>query len=150
MEDTLQVATNSGGLGWRSLIFGPAQNTASQLLRYVAVGGLAFLVDVFMLYAFTSWAHVYYLTSAAIAFIFGLTCNYTLSRVWVFDRRNMQNTCLEFTVFAVIGFIGLGLTEGGMWFLTEKLHVHYLLAKINTTALVFLWNFFARKYALFR
>jgi putative flippase GtrA len=150
MEDTLQAATNSGEFGWRSLTFGAAQNTASQLVRYVAVGGLAFLVDMFMLYAFTSWAHVYYLTSAAIAFIVGLTCNYTLSRFWVFDHRNIQNTCLEFTVFAVIGFIGLGLTEAGMWFLTEKLHVYYLLAKINTAALAFLWNFFARKYALFR
>jgi putative flippase GtrA len=150
MEDTLQAATKRAQFGWRSRIFGSPGNTASQLARYVAVGGMAFLVDVFMLYALTSWAHVYYLTSAAVAFIVGLTGNYTLSRVWVFDRRNIQNTYLEFMVFAVIGIIGLGLTEAGMWFLTEKLHAYYLLAKINTAVLVFLWNFFARKYALFR
>ena len=52
--------------------------------------------------------------------------------------------------FTIIGLIGLGLNEASMWFLKEGLHVHYLLAKIDTTGLVFFWNFFARKYALFR
>jgi putative flippase GtrA len=133
-----------------SLIFGPAKNTANEFARYLVVGGLAFLVDFFTLYALTDWAHVYYLTSAAIAFVFGLACNYALSRVWVFDRRTIQNAFLEFVVFAVIGLIGLGFNEASMWFLKERVHLHYLLAKIDTTALVFLWNFFARKYSLFR
>jgi putative flippase GtrA len=150
MEDTLQAATNRAEFGWQSLIFGPTRNIASQFARYVVVGSIAFVVDFLTLYALTDWLYVYYLTSAAIAFIVGLTCNYMLSRVWVFDRRTMQNTCFEFTVFAAIGLIGLGLTEAAMWFLIEILHVYYLLAKIGTAALVFLWNFSARRYALFR
>ena len=61
-----------------------------------------------------------------------------------------RDSNFEFVVFAVIGLIGLGFNEGSMWFLKERVHLHYLLAKIDSAALVFLWNFFARKYSLFR
>jgi putative flippase GtrA len=150
MVDTLQVQIKSREARWPCLSSVRRSTTASQLARYGVVGGLAFVVDFFTFYAFTAWVHVYYLTSAAIAFVFGLTCNYLLSRVWVFDRRTLQNGFLEFAVFAVIGLFGLGLTQASMWFLKGKLHLHYLLAKIATTAFVFLWNFIVRKYSLFR
>jgi putative flippase GtrA len=116
----------------------------------MVVGGLAFLVDFGTLYALTAGLHIYYLTSAALSFILGLSCNYALSRIWVFDQRTLQNITLEYVIFTAIGLIGLGLNQVGMWVLTEQLHLHYLLTKIGTTAPVFLWNFCARKYVLFR
>ncbi|MFQ6003571.1 MAG: GtrA family protein, partial [Candidatus Zixiibacteriota bacterium] len=56
----------------------------------------------------------------------------------------------ELFIFSLIGIVGLGFNELFIWFFTEKVHLYYLLSKIVSTFFVYLWNFFARKYILFR
>lgn len=114
------------------------------------MGGIAFLVDFGLLYLLTEFAGLHYLISAAVSFLFGLLANYFLSRVWVFDRRTMGNATVEFAVFAVIGIVGLGLNEGIMWFVSEKIHFHDMIAKAVSAGIVLIWNFGARKFVLFR
>lgn len=125
-------------------------NTSIQLLRYTFVGGIAFIVDFFSLFVFTEIFTIYYLISAAIAFLLGLATNYFLSIVWVFYRHTLSNRWYEFGIFALIGIVGLGLNEFFIWFFTEHIHFHYLLSKIVSTVFIYLWNFFARKFILFR
>ena len=120
-----------------------------ELLRYFVVGGLAFGVDYGSLWLLTEVCGLHYLWSAAIAFLLGLTCNYLLSTHWVFDDRRLENRRVEFLVFALIGIIGLGLNELFLYVGSDLLHVHYMIAKLVSTGLVFLWNFFARKIILF-
>jgi putative flippase GtrA len=36
-----------------------------------------------------------------------------------------------------------------MWLLTDGVGVHYMGSKAASTAVVFLWNFLARRFALF-
>lgn len=124
--------------------------TTGQFARYLVVGALAFAIDFGALYAFTEFAHLHYLASAAIAFVLGLITNYALSRAWVFQNRTLSSTSMEFLAFAAIGIAGLGLNEAGLWLLTERAHLHYMTSKIATTGVVFLWNFGARKALLFR
>lgn len=52
-------------------------------------------------------------------------------------------------MFALIGLVGLGLNELVLWLLTGLLGVFYLTSKIASVALVFTWNFAARKWFLF-
>ena len=131
------------------LFTGKTSDTLTQLFRYAFVGGLAFIVDYGSLWFLTEVCGLHYLLSAAIAFILGLTCNYLLSTAWVFSGRSLENRWAEFAVFALIGVVGLGLNELIMWVGTDKLHLHYMLSKIVSTAIVFFWNFFARKFILF-
>jgi putative flippase GtrA len=131
------------------LFTGKASGLALQLFRYFFVGGAAFLVDYGSLWLLTDVCGLHYLLSAAIAFILGLICNYVLSTAWVFDNNKLKNRWMEFAVFALIGIIGLGLNELIMYVGTDVLHMHYMLSKLVSTALVFFWNFFARKFVLF-
>lgn len=124
-------------------------NTFIQLFRYTFVGGLAFIVDFGSLYFFTEFLNIHYLISAAIGFLLGLTTNYMLSIVWVFNKRKLESKYLEFWIFGLVGLIGLVFNELFIWFFTEHIHFHYLISKIITTLLVYLWNFFARKFILF-
>jgi len=133
----------------QSIFKGKTNNTLLQLFRYTFVGGLAFLVDFGTLYFLTEFFHIHYLVSAGIAFIFGLTVNYFLSILWVFSSRTMENRLLEFFLFALIGLVGLGLTELFLWILTDIFLIYYLLSKIITTIIVYFWNFFVRKLMLF-
>ncbi len=121
-----------------------------QFFRYIFVGGAAFIVDFVSLFVLTDIFGVYYLTSAAIAFTLGLIANYALSINWVFNNRTLDNAWSEFTLFAFIGIIGLGLNELIIWLFTDYIGLFYLLSKIIAAALILSWNFFARKFTLFR
>ncbi len=124
--------------------------TAIQFFRYIFVGGVAFLVDFGSLYIFTDLFGIFYLISAAVAFILGLITNYCLSISWVFNRRTLGSKTLEFSVFTIIGIVGLGLNELFIWFFTAELNLYYLISKILAAIIILFWNFFARKIALFR
>ena len=125
-------------------------NTFIQLFRYTFVGGVAFIVDFCSLYVLTEIFGIHYLVSAALAFLLGLATNYFLSIVWVFHIHTLKNRWYEFGIFTLIGIVGLGLNEFFIWFFTERIHFYYLLSKIVSTVFVYLWNFFARKFMLFR
>ncbi len=126
------------------------EKTLIQLFRYIFVGGAAFLVDIGSLYILTSFVGIYYLISAAIAFILGLIANYILSIGWVFNNRTLNSAKLEFGVFALIGVVGLGFNEVLIWFFTEDIHIFYLISKVMAAILILFWNFFARKFTLFK
>lgn len=137
-------------LSLAGLFRGSTDRTIVQLFRYLFVGGGAFLVDFGSLYVFTEFAALHYLVAAALAFLLGLFTNYLLSISWVFASRRMENRWVEFAVFGLIGVVGLGLNELIMWQCTESLGFHYLVSKLMAAAVVMFWNFFARKFALFR
>lgn len=128
----------------------PTTNIWLQLLRYGFVGGVAFVADYGTLFGLTHYAHVHYLWSAGIAFIVGLTVNYLLSISWVFNRNRSAKPWVEFLVFALIGVVGLGLNELIMYVATDIMELHYMISKLISTALVFCWNFFARKLIIFK
>ncbi len=135
--------------GLVGLARGHTDSTRVQLLRYVVVGGVAFVVDWGLLALLTECAGLYYLVSATISFIAGLAMNYALSTTWVFGCGTMQNKWAEFAVFALIGIVGLVLNNVFLWLFTDVVGVHYLISKVVVAAVVMLWNFFARKFILF-
>jgi len=126
--------------------------------RYLVVGGTAFLVDYGVLYLsktflFDSIGDTGVYLATALGFLAGLTYNYILSLIWVFQSAKDQKkgrTVGAFLVFAVIGAIGLLLTEGGMFLGYQLLHMNYMVVKLFVAAFVLLWNYGARKILIFR
>lgn len=121
-----------------------------QFFRYLFVGGTAFLVDFGSLYFLTEYFGIYYLLSAAIAFTLGLIVNYLLSVKWVFNKHTLDSRLHEVGIFTLVGIVGLGLNEVIIWFFTSNLHLFYIYSKIISAVLVLFWNFFARRYTIFR
>lgn len=128
----------------------PTQSTLLQLFRYGFVGGTAFIADYATLYLCTEFLGIHHLISAACAFTLGLVVNYLLSILWVFANHTQNNRWVEFLVFAIIGIFGLGLNEVIIYLGTDIAGLHYMLSKLISTAIVFFWNFFARKIILFK
>ena len=136
---------------WLDKLFkAPTESTFIQLFRYGFVGGLAFLVDYGTMVLLTEFAGMHYLLAATISFILGLITNYLLSITWVFNQHKLNNRWVEFLLFAFIGVVGLGLNDAIMFLCTERCGIHYTLSKIIATAIVFFWNFLARKLILFK
>lgn len=128
---------------------GKSDKLTVQLARYLIVGGLSFVVDFGLLYYLTEVFLINYLISAALSFTSGVVVNYLLSIFWVFKKRNVANRVNEFFIFTTIGAVGLILNEIFIWLFTDLLTTHYLLSKVLAAILIFLWNFFARRYILF-
>ena len=123
-------------------------NTFIQFFRYIFVGGFAFLADAFTLWLCEKFVH--YMIAAAIAFIVGLAANYVLSVCFVFsESEKVSNKVKEFIVYAVIGIIGLLLTEAIMYLCTDVIGMYFLLSKIIAAVIVLVWNFVARKKILY-
>ena len=83
-------------------------------------------------------------------FHFRIVVNYLLSILWVFANHTQNNRWVEFLVFAIIGIFGLGLNEIIIYLGTDIVGLPYMLSKLISTAIVFFWNFFARKIILFK
>jgi len=120
-----------------------------EFIRYFAASLIALIVDTGTLFILTSIFSVAYLLSGGIAFVFGLLVNYVLSIWWVFERRHAK-AGFEMTVFLFTGLVGLLINEMVLWVLTGGFGLYYLFSKVASAGIVFLWNFFARKFVLFR
>ena len=123
-------------------------NVLLQLFRYCFVAVGAFAVD-YGSYFLTSYEIVIpYLIAAVIGFVTGTLTNYAISKFLVF-RGEPKSRAGEIAMVFIIGGIGLLFLELGIWTLTEKMGVHYLLSKLIMTFVVFGWNFFARKFFMY-
>ncbi|MFZ2555911.1 MAG: GtrA family protein [Minisyncoccia bacterium] len=122
---------------------------AREFIRYGVASLLALALDTGLLLLLTEVYGVSYLISGAVGFVAGMVAIYILSIRWVFDERALD-PLKEFMLFAAIGLVGLGINELILFVFTGLVSVHYLLSKILSVALVFSWNFAARKYLLFR
>lgn len=128
-----------------------------EFLRYLIVGGSAFLVDFGVLILFNnilpglSGYRLYIAT--ALGFIAGLIFNYIFSILIVFKaarQSNIGRSLGAFLIFTLIGLVGLGLTELGMYAGTALLLINYMLVKVVVTAIVLLWNYLGRKIFIFK
>jgi putative flippase GtrA len=137
---------------------------SGQLLRYLLTGTLALAIDFGILLLLAGVFHVHYLLAAGISFTASESISYIFSLNWVFEvRSNVKRSTLYF-LFQLVGLIGLGLTVGGVYVLSDNLHVahcrewlaagtgiaipFYLLPKAITTVVVFFWHFGAKKWLL--
>lgn len=128
-----------------NLFLKKTKNTKLQFFRYLFVGGFAAVVNIGSLYLFKECMGIYYLLANVIGFLLGLIVNYILSKLLIFTEENDVNKVVEFLTYAIIGILGLGLDTLFMWLGTSIIGIYYMLSKIISTGLVFIWNFFARK-----
>ena len=135
---------------FHKLFYGSTDKLLVQFVRYFFVGGFAFVVDFGLLYILTEYAGLHYLLSATLSFIAGLLVNYIISCLWVFNGSKFKNRLVAFLFFAAIGVVGLALNDTLIWLFTDCIGTHYMFSKIVAAAMVYLWNFFARKYLVFR
>ena len=126
------------------------ENSYIQFFRYAFVGGAAFAADFATLYICKEFFSMNLIVANSLAFIIGLLTNYYISISWVFNKRIIGNSWTEFILFTVIGVIGLGLNTAILWYFTNHVKIDYKISKLIATAIVYFWNFFARKFILFK
>lgn len=123
-------------------------NTLVQLFRYCFVAVGAFVVDYGFYFLLSYLMGVQYLVAAFVGFVMGTSTNYLISKYMVFQGEPKSRASEVMLVFLISG-VGLLWLELGLYLLTDIYGVHYLASKLVMTGVVFLWNFFARKFFMY-
>ncbi len=137
----------------------------NEIIRYLLVGGLATVFDylTFMLFRFVLLERttISLLISTAMGFGVGVTLNYILSVIFVFKNVADPKRATKISsliLFILIGLVGLGITEFGMWlnsvtkfFINDNIYViPEMIMKVGLTGIVLCWNYVARKMLIFK
>lgn len=116
-----------------------------QFLKFAVVGIISFAVDWLLLVFLTDVCRVDYLVSTSISFLISVALNYALSVRYVFPHRDDMSRKREFTIFAILSAIGLGLTDVFMFVGVTMLNVAYQAMKVIATFCVTWYNYFSRR-----
>ena len=118
-----------------------------EMMRFIIVGAITFVVDYGLLYICTEYLGLYYMYSTAIAFIVAVIFNYWLCVIYVFTNVQRQ-TSKQAILFIGSSVVGLGLNQICMWFFVEIFGIYYMLAKIISIIIVMAWNYIMKRKAV--
>jgi putative flippase GtrA len=111
-----------------------------RFLRYGTVGVLTLLFDLAMLYTAVSYVGIPYYVATPLSFFIAVSCNYLLSRRFVFmgTERSFHGGYFYFTLFAILG---AALTTALVALLVSTLGMYYLLARVIVAGIVGMGNY---------
>ena len=138
--------------GWssRDLLHHQVQRVSLKIVRYFFVGGAAAAVDIGLFFLFAKLLGYNYLMVGCLGFIFATAVNYFLSIRYVFRSGARFTKKTELAFIYAVSLIGLGLNQTILLVLVERVSAELMVAKLVATGGVFLWNFSARNFIVFR
>ena len=139
------------------------KKTICEMFRYFIVGGVSAVVDILGLTFFVEIVFASEKTpmnmaiGTAAGFILGLICTYLLSMIFVFvseeQREQNKKKTQTFAVYALVGIIGLILTEVLMYLgmmICQKDGFWYVLLSCGVKGIVLIWNYVGRKVLVYK
>lgn len=116
----------------------------TQFLAFFGVGVVAAIVHYGLLIALKEVFFYDPVHASLAGYIAGGIVSYALNRAYTYEAQ--RGHFEAGWRFAVVAFVGFGLTWLFMALFTRQLGWHYLFAQIITTGIVLIWSFFAHKY----
>jgi len=120
----------------------------AQLMKFVVVGGLSFVLDFIIYYVLTNFFSVYYLVAGFFSFSLSLIFNYLMSMKFVFKSKDDLKKTHEFAIFVTLSVMGLGLNLLSLYILVDLFKMNDLIAKVFVAGIVMIFNFVTRKIFL--
>lgn len=121
------------------------QENTKQFGKFAIVGLTSLAVDYALLMFLVEECEADLFFSTTVSFIVSVIINYVLSMRYVFDHREGMSRKREFTIFAILSAVGLGLNDLYMFVGVTMLNIGYQAMKLISTFLVTWYNFFSRK-----
>jgi putative flippase GtrA len=120
-----------------------------RFVRYSVVGIATFLFDLALLYYAVQFLGIPYYAATPLAFLVAVSCNYSLSRSFVFSKTE-RRWHTGYLYFIAIALIGAFLTTALVVFLVAKLGLFYIVARVLTAGLIGSGNYFFNLYWNFK
>lgn len=121
-----------------------------RILKFGVTGLLGMAIDFGVTWLCKEKIKINKYVANALGFIFAVTNNYLINRVWTFQSTNIH-WGTEFSKFIVVSVIGLALNTVIIYlFHQRKNGTNFYVAKFFAIAIVFVWNFIANLMFTFR
>ena len=120
-----------------------------RFIRFGIVGASGMVVDFGVTWLCKEKLHWNKYISNSLGFILAATNNYVWNRLWTFQSTS-DAVAREYTLFFIIALIGLGLNNGIIYLLHERLHLNFYLSKLIAIGCVTIWNFVMHYVFTFR
>ena len=114
------------------------------------MGGAAATVDIGLFFLFAKLLGYNYLVVGFVGFSLATAVNYFLSIRFVFRSGTRFTKRTELGFVYMVSLVGLGLNQTILFMLVEMAGVELMLSKLLATVGIFLWNFSARNFIIFR
>jgi putative flippase GtrA len=118
--------------------------------RYFLVGGISACFDIGFFFVFAKLLGYYYIGVAVVGFVFAVLLNYFLSVRFVFTSGVRFGRAQELALVYLVSAIGLALHLLILYTAVDVMGVELMLSKLISTGAVFVWNFLARNYFVFK
>jgi len=106
------------------------------------------VIDFIITYISKEKLKIYKYISNSLGFIFAVSSNYYLNRIWTFDSNSPQ-IFKEYTSFFIISIIGLIINNIFLYLVHEKMGKQFYTSKFIAILLTSFWNFYANYYYTF-
>lgn len=124
-----------------------AKAMRAEVLRFAAVGAVATIVHYTLMIALKEGFGVGAVLASFLGFNLGAVVSYTLNRRFTFTSRPAFGQGLaKFLMVAAVG----ATINAGLVALLVRTGLHYMLAQVIATGIVFVWNFGAARFLVFR
>ncbi len=118
-------------------------------LRYFISGGTAGVTDIALLYILHEMLGVYYLTSAAIAFIAAFFVSFLLHKYWTF-KSHEEEIRRQMSMYLLSSLFGLLLNTVLMYVFVDYIHIGVITSQIVVGLLVACVSFFISRNIVFK
>ena len=118
-----------------------------EFLKFAIVGGVSALIEYSLYLAFKLWMD--YLVANIVAFAFTNIVTYILSKIYVFGSSS-ANKVMEAALFFLCLLGALLISQFTLWVLVDYAGMDDRIAKGIAMSIAIVWNFFSRKYIVFK
>jgi putative flippase GtrA len=115
------------------------------VVRYLLVGGSAFVVDLGLLALFHELLGWPVWIATAVAFLLSFAYTYTLQRLAFRSERTHGTALVRYTILVAVNLVA----TSGLVALLAVTPIGWVGAKVVTTAVTTVWNFFIYRYWVF-
>ena len=119
-----------------------------KFIKFCIVGLSGLVIDFIITYISKEKLKIYKYISNSLGFIFAVSSNYYLNRIWTFDSNSPQ-IFKEYTSFFIISIIGLIINNIFLYLVHEKMGKQFYTSKFIAILLTSFWNFYANYYYTF-
>lgn len=120
-----------------------------KFIRYSLGWWLAALLDIFLLWIFTDFFHIYYLYSAILSFMFAFSFWYFFQKYITF-RDYSKKHIVQWWLFLLFQLIGQGIYILLLWIGVDHFWYYYLLVAIFGKWVAFIRNYISNYYFNFK
>jgi putative flippase GtrA len=120
-----------------------------RFINYSVISIVSFILDLSLLWVFSTIFHIHYLVSTGLAFTIAVTFQYIPTRFLVY-KNSKQDIGIGYIYFFAIAMVGLLFVTFAMGFLVGIVHLNIIISRVFIAIFVGIWNYILHSYISFR